>query len=303
MPSLSRAKTRKQTRNHSNLRPKNKHTKDFLKVYYPYLPLVAVTLMILSIVQPWQALGAQGQDVLPYATQMSVDGLVQETNERRLNQSTQPLTLSAQLTKAAQIKAQDMVARNYWSHNTPDGNAPWEFINDAGYSYQKAGENLAYGFEDEDQVVGGWMNSPSHRANMLDANYREVGFGFAESKDYAGSGPSTVVVALYGQPSGAAEVASAETGGFNTLGLTPEPADTGVNRIQSWFSTPSWVTYAIAAVIGGLVVYLVGKHSRALKRKLARGEKFVLKHPLADVTIVALVILGMLVIQQTGIIR
>lgn len=278
-------------------------------MYYPYLPLIAITLLILSILQPWQAMATQGQDVLPYATQMSIDGLVNETNQRRTTGNQSALRLNAQLTKAAQIKAQDMVERDYWSHNTPEGNAPWEFVNDAGYSYKKAGENLAYGFRDEDDVVGGWMNSPSHRANMLDASYEEVGFGFAESRNYNDSGPSTVVVAMYGQPSGAADVAQSSpvsSGGslaYNTLGLAAEPSETGINRIQAFANVPSWVNYAIAAAVGGLAVYLVFKHSRSLKKTITRGERFVIKHPLLDVTLVALVVLGVVVIQHVGSIR
>jgi len=307
MPSLQGAKTSKQkTRNHSNLRPKQKHTKDFLKVYYPYLPLVMVTFLILSILQPWQSLFKSADGVLPYATQMSIDGLVQETNERRSAQSTAALRLNAQLTKAAQVKALDMVTRNYWSHTTPEGNAPWEFVNNAGYSYKKAGENLAYGFEDEDDVVAGWMNSPSHRANMLDSNYQEVGFGFADSKNYVDGGPSTIVVAMYGQPSGAADatpLSGGQDSGFNTLGLSAEPNDTGISRVQAWLNTPLWVNYAIAAVAGGLIVYLLFKYGRSLKRALRQGERFVMNHPLLDVTIVGLVILAALICQQTGIIR
>lgn len=307
MPTLTGAKHKQKTRHHSNLRPKAKHSKDFLKVYYPYLPLLTITLVILAIMQPWQALATRGQDVLPYATQMSIQNLVGETNERRAAQQAAPLQLNAQLTKAAQTKAQDMVERNYWSHNTPEGNAPWEFVNNAGYSYAKAGENLAYGFNDEDAVVGGWMNSPSHRANMLDANYQEVGFGFAESPDFVEDGPSTVVVAMYGQPSGATPVAvppSREgTPAYNTLGLAAEPADTGINRIQSMVSAPAWLNLVIAGLVGALIAYLVGKHSRSLKRRIRNGEKFVLKHPLLDVTIMSLVILGIIVSQQVGIIR
>lgn len=307
MPTHRGAKQKPNTRHHSNLRPKHRHSKDFLKVYYPYLPLVLVTLLILSILQPWQSLFVSDQGTLPYATEMSIDGLVQETNERRTAQTQKPLALNAQLTKAAQIKAQDMVERDYWSHNTPEGNAPWEFVNNAGYSYSKAGENLAYGFTDEDDVVGGWMNSPSHRANMLDANYSEVGFGFAESSDYVDSGPSTIVVAMYGQPSGAADVAASrvngDTAGFNTLGLAAEPADTGINRIQALANVPYWVNYIIAAFVGGFIVYLLFKHGRAIKRTVKNGEKFALQHPLLDVTLISFIILGILISQQTGIIR
>jgi len=238
---------------------------------------------------------------------MSIDGLVQETNQRRTAQAQTPLQLNAQLTRAAQTKAQDMVERDYWSHNSPDGNAPWEFVNNAGYSYQKAGENLAYGFVDEDDVVAGWMNSPSHRANMLDANYQEVGFGFAESPDYVDSGPSTIVVAMYGQPSGAADVIASPVldapAGYNTLGLAAEPSDTGINRIQALTNVPAWVNYVVAGLIGAFIMYLLFKHGRALKRTIKNGERFAMRHPLLDITLVAFIILGILISQQTGIIR
>ncbi len=311
MPGSHRAKSKKhKTRNHSNLRPKQRHSRDFLKVYYPYLPLAVITLMILSIVQPWQALLQRSQDVLPYATQMSLEGLIEETNERRTASQQSPLQHNEQLSKAAQIKAQDMVERNYWSHNTPDGNAPWEFINNAGYSYKKAGENLAYGFTDEDGVIAGWMNSPSHRANMLDGGYQEVGFGFANAADYLGKGPSTIVVAMYGQPSSAADTVVTSVaeptvvrGAYNTLGLAGEPEDTAISRMQAWLHLPMWVNYVAAAFAGGLIVYLILKHSRSLKRAFAKGERFVLHHPLLDITLVAVVVLVALVSQQTGIIR
>lgn len=265
-----------------------------------------VTLLILSILQPWQALFNRGSDVLPYATQMSIDGLVQETNDRRTTQDERPLQLNAQLTKAAQVKAQDMVERNYWSHNTPEGNAPWEFVNNVGYSYKKAGENLAYGFKNEDEVIAGWMNSPGHRANMLDINYQEVGFGFAESPNYVEGGPSTIVVAMYGQPSGATDApaaANSNPNAYNTLGLAAEPADMGISRLVAIAGAPLWASYVVAGLVGGLVVFLVIKHGRHLKRSLKNGERFVVNHPLLDVTLVAFVILGIVISQHSGIIR
>jgi hypothetical protein len=91
-----------------------------------------------------------------------------------------------------------MIVRNYWSHNTPEGNSPWTFITKAGYQYLKAGENLAYGFLTSAGVVTGWMNSTAHRANVLDATFKDVGFGIASGPNYQG-GENTVVVAMYGQ--------------------------------------------------------------------------------------------------------
>lgn len=172
-----------------------KRTKQFHHVYLPYLPLV-ISIIVSIVISGWRPAG----NTLAYATNTSVSGLLAATNQRRAANGAGGLTLNSQLNSAAQAKANDMVARNYWSHNTPDGQEPWVFINNTGYKYLKAGENLAYGFRDSDGTITGWMNSPSHKANMLDTSFTEVGFGFANSPDFNNSGEQTVVVAMYAKP-------------------------------------------------------------------------------------------------------
>lgn len=155
--------------------------------------------------------------VLSYAIDTTVSGLLQETNNQRTANGLAGLTLNSQLNAAAQAKADDMVARDYWSHNTPEGDAPWVFIVSAGYKYQTAGENLAYGFLNSTATVKGWMDSPGHRANILNGTYKEVGFGIANSPNYQGTGPETVVVAMYGCQSACTVTAVVPTA------KTPEP--------------------------------------------------------------------------------
>ena len=99
--------------------------------------------------------------------------LLNDTNAQRAGQKQAPLTLDPQLTAAAQAKAEDMATSNYWAHNSPDGKTPWTFISASGYQYQTAGENLAYGFSSASDTVTGWMNSPEHRANILNADYQQ----------------------------------------------------------------------------------------------------------------------------------
>ncbi len=170
-----------------------------------------IALLTLSIVlQLFGARQPSPNQVLAYATSISVAGLQSAQNSKRAANGVAALTLNAQLNSAAQAKANDMIARNYWSHNTPDGNPPWVFISNAGYSYFKAGENLAYGFGTSEGVVNGWMNSSSHRANVLDTAYKDVGFGVANGANYQG-GENTVVVAMYGQPATVTTPAPAPT--------------------------------------------------------------------------------------------
>jgi hypothetical protein len=142
--------------------------------------------------------------VLSYATNTSISGLQASTNAERAANSLGALALNSLLNQAAQAKANDMAARDYWSHNTPEGSPPWVFFTNAGYQYETAGENLAYGFEDSDDTVTAWMNSPGHRANILNTTYQEVGFGMANASNYQGTGPQTIVVAMYGKPYGVA---------------------------------------------------------------------------------------------------
>jgi uncharacterized protein YkwD len=138
--------------------------------------------------------------VLAYATEMSQQGLLDATNQKRSANGVGDLSLNSKLNSAAQSKANDMATRNYWSHNTPEGNPPWVFFNAAGYQYKKAGENLAYGFTTSTDTIVGWMNSPPHKANLLDTAFSEVGFGFANNANYQSNGEETIVVAMYGQP-------------------------------------------------------------------------------------------------------
>lgn len=150
-------------------------------------------------------------NVLAYATSMSRSGLLSSTNQKRAANGVASLALNSKLNNAAQAKANHMVAHDYWSHNTPSGDPPWVFIDNAGYNYTKAGENLAYGFATSADTVTGWMNSPSHKANMLDKGFTEVGFGFANSTDFVDSGQQTIVVAMYAKPVGAATPAPVPT--------------------------------------------------------------------------------------------
>ena len=126
--------------------------------------------------------------------------LLTDTNAERTVAGLLPLTSNDLLDAAAQAKADDMVARNYWSHATPDGEDPWEFITHTGYAYQSAGENLASGFSTNSGVIDGWMKSPGHRKNLMSGTYTQVGFGSATSQNYQGDGPQTIIVALYALP-------------------------------------------------------------------------------------------------------
>ena len=175
----------------------HRHNSHYVKAYWPYLPMLMVIALGVVLNSAWPT---GKHSVLGYATDMSVQSLLDDTNAQRTADGENALNLNSELDSAAQTKANDMIARDYWSHNTPDGETPWTFITNAGYSYQTAGENLAYGFDTASDTLTGWMNSPEHKANILNSSYVDVGFGFANGANYQGSGPETVVVAEYASP-------------------------------------------------------------------------------------------------------
>ena len=230
-------------------KPRGISRRAFERVYWPYLPLliIAVALFIPFGQRGQLSLPKYHSGVLAYSTSMSINGLLLATNSERLANGAGSLGLNNKLVSAAQAKANDMVARNYWSHNTPDGSPPWIFVDSQGYAYQKLGENLAAGFSNENTAIAGWMASPTHRENMLSKGYSEVGFGFSNSPSYvAGSGqPMTVVVAFYGTPKSVAAATTAQPAATKPPAKkiavapnTPAPVPASVNSNKTTSNEP-----------------------------------------------------------------
>lgn len=161
------------------------------------MPLALIMVLGIAVSNFWPTVQSA---ILGYATNTSINGLLLETNNQRVAAGVGKLALNSQLNAAAQAKADDMAARDYWSHNTPEGNPPWTFIKQTGYNYTAAGENLAYGFDSSSATVAGWMGSPSHKQNMLASGYAHAGFGIANSVNFQGNGQQTIVVAMYATP-------------------------------------------------------------------------------------------------------
>jgi hypothetical protein len=271
-----------------------------MKVYWPYLPLIAIAVFgSLMLVMD---INRRNQAVLSYATEIGSSSLLQATNSQRKAHNRPALTIDSKLSSAAQSKADDMAKRNYWSHNTPDGKEPWVFLQQSGYSYQKAGENMAYGFATSKDTIKGWMNSPGHRANLLDESYQQVGFGFANVANYQDSGPATIVVAEYGTPLGTDNTSPASVNSARTV-LTNQA--TAVNRLQNIThgKAPSWSILLVGLIGGSALTYLLVKHALGLRKLVLKGEAFFLHHPLIDACLLAMVFLSLFLSHTVGFVR
>ncbi|MBP9832098.1 MAG: CAP domain-containing protein [Candidatus Pacebacteria bacterium] len=119
-------------------------------------------------------------------------------NNDRVQNGIPTLTEDPVLTQAAQNKANDMASKGYFSHVTPDGKTPWYWLDALGYNYTYAGENLAVDFTDSKDVEDAWMKSPTHRANIMKAQFSRVGIAVAQGM-YQGK-EATFVVQFFSRP-------------------------------------------------------------------------------------------------------
>ncbi len=170
---------------------------------------------------------ATGKDpmTLGFATNVVKDQLITLTNQQRSSHGAQAVVESPALSQAALLKAQDMFAKNYWAHVGPDGTSPWHFFEIVGYKYIYAGENLARGFDTSSGVVDGWMNSPSHRDNLLNPNYQHIGMAVLNGQ--MGGESTTLVVQLFGTSSvSPAALAPSSPKPATSIASTPTPKPT-----------------------------------------------------------------------------
>jgi hypothetical protein len=166
--------------------------------------IVAILVAIIALQTLYN--GVSHSNVLGVEAQITPSGLLAATNQARIDQHEKPLTINSELNKAAELKVKNMFDRQYWAHDAPDGTTPWHWFSVAGYNYQSAGENLAKDFTTDSSTVAAWMASPSHRANILNTSYQDVGFAVMDST--LDGQPTTLIVALYGSPEAAVQGAT-----------------------------------------------------------------------------------------------
>jgi len=224
------------------------------------------------------------------------------TNQKRQSQNLSVLTQNFQLDKVATLRAQDMAQKGYFSHVSPDGKPPWYWFNLVGYKYEFAGENLAVDFTDSEDVTLAWMNSPTHRANILKDVYTEIGTGIATGT-FQGR-PTVFVAQVFGKPAKAiravTEIAntsrlatsSQEITGQKVLGTsTQSEANVTVDPIIKYIMSPRHIVDLVLIVLGSFLLLAL------ILKFLIRTDK---KHPAVITSgfIVLAVIFGAYVVNN-----
>lgn len=148
-------------------------------------------LQIVQIKQSENRVLAQEKSALRQSIHLQV-------NQSRKDNNLAPLQENQLLQNAAQNKAEDMIRNKYFAHVRPEDNFKWsDFIDIQQYNYRYAGENLAKGYTSVDSMVSAWMNSPTHRENILSVDFEETGVGFAFER--SDNGEVLYVVQMFGK--------------------------------------------------------------------------------------------------------
>lgn len=134
-----------------------------------------------DLIYPGQLIHIPTQDSSVLAYEQEVIRLV---NEIRVQNGLKELTYDWELARVARYKSQDMKDNRYFSHTSPIYGSPFQMIKNFGISYRSAGENIAKGYATPQAVVNAWMNSSGHRANILNANYTQIGVGYVSNGNY-----------------------------------------------------------------------------------------------------------------------
>jgi len=236
--------------------------------------------------------------VLAKESNIQTAELLSSTNAERAKVGADELQVNAQLSDAAFLKAQNMFAEQYWAHVSPSGIEPWKWFGDVGYNYSYAGENLAKNYPTAEATVTAWMNSPTHRENLLKKEYVDVGFAVVTG-ELEGQ-PTTLVVALYGAPVAAVASTAAQQ--------TPQPSfsaskvATETQNPLAYFGTTLEALSPVTIVVLGLlaVVAIVGVVAHQHRDKLPKALKKSWRMHHGMYTFLGMITLGVLIIVATG---
>jgi hypothetical protein len=275
-----------------------------LFIYCILLVLIALVFRFVPKVAP---------GVLGYASNISISDLLKYTNATREQNGRKALRLNPALTEAAQHKAAHMFEHDYWAHVAPDGTEPWSFILNENYDYVYAGENLAKNFSNSKDVVKAWMESPSHKENLLSPNYDEI--GFAVVNGVLNGYETTLVVQMFGRPRDMSRIATVETeksllesAKSEKVAEEPEsqvPVVSGEKRVSFAVSAyspaidvPSF-TRGISLIFGGFIALLLALD---LWYSGQKGIKKFTGHTFFHLSLFVLAIIGIWFLLRPGLI-
>lgn len=198
-----------------------------------------------------------GPNALTVDAKTFTNNIIAETNSERQSQKIGNLYESEVLDKAAADKLKDMFDNDYWDHTGPQGQTAWDFMQHENYTYVLAGENLARGFINTKETVAAWMASPTHRANILNNQFKEIGVAVGSGK--INGNLTTLIVQLFGEPKTAFASASSTQNGAKevmpsiSLGNASQPSKVPFFMV--------WILIFSLIVVDGFMIRRLGLHA------------------------------------------
>lgn len=209
---------------------------------------IAIYILLFILLQVgFSIFGYMKPGVLGTTSNITIEQIIELTNSERQKLGLAPLSENPELNQAATKKAQNMFNENYWAHFAPSGKTPWDFITSSGYRFSFAGENLAKNFQNSDDVISAWMNSPTHKENLLNSKYKDIGISVEDGM--LNGQRTTLVVQMFGT-----------TSSLTSGSVSPPQVLQGANvsGVQTNLSKPMIDPIYMSKVIGlGIMAFLV----------------------------------------------
>ncbi|MBI2309619.1 hypothetical protein HYU89_01855 [Candidatus Collierbacteria bacterium] len=193
------------------------------KIFHPK-SLVVLAAMVVGLNSGIRPLAGFSGGVLGYASDIQITQVFEQINSQRVEAGLPGLKLNDKLSEAARRKASDMFVSDYWAHVNPiTGREPWYFFDAVGYDYRYAGENMARDFSTTAPMIKAWMNSTTHRDNIVSSRYQET--GIAVVNGVLNGVETTLVIQLFGtKKTAVAAVPQITSTGLQAESLAKAPA-------------------------------------------------------------------------------
>jgi len=270
----------------------HKIDKKYGKVYWPYLPILLVTILGMSL-----GLLISTQNQNSKSNTVSYASLLTTTNQLRIKNGLSQLNYNKTLSTAAQIQANQIAIASSWSPLSTSQKPAFNLVtNDTSLSSPK--ENLAFGFKSSSSVVSAWSNSNYQDSNMLSSESNSVGFGIVSAPSFLNMRNQKIIVAIFANNNTLPTVAASAPSSYNLSSNVQSLAVIRLNSIIKYKDTDE--LYILAALMIVLASVVLSKHAYMVHKWIHKGEKLVVKHPLLDLTLVAAFIILAVAIQATG---
>ncbi len=227
--------------------------------------LVAVLFVIIGLQFGYNF--AKTGDVLGRKSDITIASLLSQTNQVRQKENLSKLAINSKLNDAAYKKAQNMIELQYWEHDAPDGTKPWKWLGEVGYDYDQAGENLAKNFSNTEAVMDAWLKSASHKANIMNKYYSEVGFAILDGK--MEGAPTSLIVAFYGDPAESSILAQKQTYAA-AIDSDSRSFDTVGSFVIGFRSITPAVVVGLILLVNILIILMISYTYRCKKTKYSR---------------------------------